>query len=408
MASEEKVRSFNGRLKAMEKHIDRMTAVVQAVQKTTSDLANRHNQIAEVVNALALHTRELPNNPNFLLAMVDRLQDLLTNGTDALREKMNSKTIITWNPATLEEVEASGIETSVVKAVLRLGEKEGEVTRVVLSTRVPGSDGEKFAWFPLTDADIARLQFPASETIASFATAEPGTEHYYLRTVEVVPVEETPMVKRSEGVWMEIPPEDAMKMDPSEQLVMRVTLETATNSNSAPNGILMRLVAGQDGGNAWLLLDNTNPQLEGYDPTILDELVQPFLQRAVENEPMYFVYLKPDSEEVFESPIGALTEATLESAPQTNAIDDGYDVGIKTIVCSGIDTNYPLNDQIIVRYSDEGELSFHPAIKPTETLAFENELVECYYNDKATALIARDLLQLGGSVVLRTEMIDTV
>lgn len=274
----------------------RLTELEKAFVKLTnavSDIAEQQAKTIETINAMALHLRELPNNPAFLAAMITRMDEML-RGVD---ERKNATPVAKMlNPITVEEVATIAADCKVIR-IQRKDDVNG-LPQMELTIRWPNNDGTKFGYIEADDADVQNLGLDHNTvTYLMDTTADLAIGEYrFYEVIDVVSAADYD----ADGTWVEVDLASLTAVSAIYSLVV------AASRNDKTGELEFRLV--DEAGMADLVEEVTVEQV----PEL--ELLLPTVEGVPSDTLVYYAWMPSDigvvAPESFQTQIDVNSEAS--------------------------------------------------------------------------------------------------
>lgn len=182
----------NSKLKAHRKQKDSareasQDAQLSAMRKQLAQLTKLVGQQQGMLDAIALHLRELPNNDSFVACLVARMNDMMLAAEQKARDTLNG--IVTEprfklvNDEDIAGLPRDALLLKVAVVPVPATEDAPESTRVQISAREYNIEGN-WAFFEVDDSILERLEITGAQVIEAAGSELPAILHLTYEKVQ--------------------------------------------------------------------------------------------------------------------------------------------------------------------------------------------------------------------------------
>lgn len=203
--------SFHGRIRQLTEHVVKLEKVVKHQGETIVRIMENHDKVINTVNAMALHLRELPNNPAFLAAMIARMDEMLHSGVERAK---TGRVPAKLTSVSVEDLDGLDQTHQIIRITRISDDPESKVRRMELAYRQPNNDGTKFAFIEMNDEDVYALNLNLDRLLQELEEMQEGEMRFFEVTKEAAPA----------GGLIEIPAETVEASIHTYPLIVKATL----------------------------------------------------------------------------------------------------------------------------------------------------------------------------------------
>lgn len=184
----------NRKLKAHRKQKDSaheasQDAQLSVMRKRLAQLTKLVGQQQGMLDAIALHLRELPNNDSFVACLVARMNDMMLAAEQKVRDTLNGivnePRFKLVNDEDIAALPRDALLLKVVVVPVPATEDAPESTRVQISAREYNIDGN-WAFFEVDDSILERLEITGAQVIEAAGSELPAILHLTYEKVQHV------------------------------------------------------------------------------------------------------------------------------------------------------------------------------------------------------------------------------